>query len=207
MTQRISDSRKIKAAETKNNIYRSAYELFRQYGFEQVSVSSIVEKAGISKGAFYVHFESKDSLVGAMISEYIHKLDINYRTFLESFTNDTSASDIMMALVEKIADNIACDLGYTIIKFAYRLQIDRTIDTDVLLNHGREIYHTFSNLVSLGMQQGEFKTDIPAEVIADHLVMSLRGYTYEWCIRYPDFDLKKNYLQQFQILLYGIKKK
>lgn len=199
-------SKKTKAVETKNKIYQCADQLFREYGFEQVSVDSIVEKSGISKGAFYIHFDSKDALVAALITEYVSKLDFNYRSFPESFPVDAAASGIIISLVEKIADNLACNIGYSLIKIAYRIQIERNIDTDMLLNHNREIYRTFSSLVDRGMRQGEFKAGIPVEVIADHFVMALRGFAYEWCIRYPDFNLKDQLHQHFEILLLGIKK-
>lgn len=56
MLEKVETSnRKTKAIETKNKIYRSANQLFREYGLENVSVDSIVEMAGVSKGAFYVH--------------------------------------------------------------------------------------------------------------------------------------------------------
>lgn len=199
-------SKKTKAVETKNKIYQCADQLFREYGFEQVSVDSIAEKSGISKGAFYIHFDSKDALVAALITEYVSKLDFNYRSFSESFPVDAAASGIIISLVEKIADNLTCNIGYSLIKIAYRIQIERNIDTDMLLNHNREIYRTFSSLVDRGMRQGEFKTGFPVEVIADHFVMALRGFTYEWCIRYPDFNLKDQLHQHFEILLLGIKK-
>ena len=69
------------------------------------------------------------------------------------------------------------------------------------------IYCLLSSLVDRGMRLGEFRMDIAAENIADHLVMAMRGATYEWCIRYPDFDLKSRLLEHFQILLSGIQKR
>lgn len=204
-SQKIS-SRKLKAAETKNKIYESADQLFRENSFEQVSVDSIVEKAGISKGAFYVHFDSKDALLAAYIENYVNKVDLDYQFYLESFSVNASASDILISLVEKIADKISYDVGYELIKIAYRIQLDRTINTDMLLSYKRDIYKIFSSLVDRGIRQGEFKPEITAEIVADHLVTVLRGFTYEWCIRYPSFNLKDQLHQHFLILLSGIKK-
>ncbi|MCI1930875.1 MAG: TetR/AcrR family transcriptional regulator [Clostridia bacterium] len=206
MKTQKTESRRRNAPETRRKIYQCADELFRQYGFEKVSVDSIVEKAGISKGAFYVHFPSKDSLMSALIAEYVNKSDFNYRTFEKSFPDDTSVFHILIALVEKIADNIADNVGYNLIKIAYRIQIERKPGTDFLLDYNRDIYSLFRDLVNRGIQSGEFKTEIPVDVIADHFVMALRGLTYEWCIRYPDFDLKKQFREHFEILLSGIKK-
>lgn len=205
MSTKKINVRKIKAAETKDKIFHCADELFRENGFEKVSVDSIVEKAGISKGAFYIHFDSKDALLAAFITEYINKAELDYKLFLESFPGNASASDILISLVDKIAEIITYKVGYILIKNAYRIQIDRTINTDILLNHNRDVYKIFSKLVNRGIQQEEFKMAIPADVIADHLVMAIRGFTYEWCIRYPDFNLKDQLHQHFQIIMSGIK--
>lgn len=206
MKEQQTQGRKAKAAGTKSKILDSADELFRQCGYEQVSVDAIVEKAGISKGAFYVHFDSKDVLLAALIAEYVNKLDFGYKSFPDSFPSDASAGDILIALAEKTADDLACKIGYSLIKIAYRIQLDRTISTDVLLSHNRALYRTFSEVIARGMQRGEFASEVPPEAVADHFVMALRGFTYEWCIRYPDFDLKNQLHRHFEILLSGIKK-
>lgn len=197
--------RKKKAAETKKKIYHCADELFREYSFEEVSVDSIVEKAGISKGAFYVHFSSKDALIAELITEYVQKLDTDYRRFMESFSIETSVFDSLLTLVDKIAGIITDDVGYNLIRIAYRIQIERTADARALLNYNRELYRLFCDLIHQGIERREIKTGLSAQILAEHCVMALRGLTYEWCVRYPDFDLKAQTLKHFEILLYGLK--
>ena len=207
MKKQKMTARKLQAIETKKKIYQCADELFRQYGFENVTVDDIMEKVGMSKGTFFVHYASRDALLAAYISEFVNRADTDYESFLETFSERTATSDILMAMVERIADNITENIGYEHIEIAYRIQLEKTLDTGMLLNHDRKIYKVFSSLVNRGMQTGEFRTDIPAESIADHLVMAMRGATYEWCIRYPDFNLKNHLLRHFQILLCGIRKR
>ena len=40
-----------------------ALELWAERGFDQTSVAAIAEEAGVSKGTFYLYFESKDALL------------------------------------------------------------------------------------------------------------------------------------------------
>ena len=49
-------------------------QLFEKYGLEKVNVDSIVEMAGVSKVSFYVHFDSKNSLIAALITDYVNKV-------------------------------------------------------------------------------------------------------------------------------------
>lgn len=206
MDAKMSTGRKRKAAETKDKIYKSASSLYKKYGFENVSVDAIVNEAGISKGAFYLHFSSKDALTAALIMEYVSKLDLSYRAFMENFPNDASARDVLLSLVGRIADAITNDVGYCLIRIVYRLQIDRNSETDALLSYKREIYAVFSSLIRRGIQQGEFASGFDADIVAEQSITILRGFTYEWCIRYPDFQLKEQLLRHFNLLFSGIEK-
>jgi AcrR family transcriptional regulator len=200
-----TSNRKAKSIETKRKIYETAEQLFAKYGFDSVSVDSIVEMSGVSKGSFYVHFDSKDSLIAALINDFVYKMDLDYKSYLATFDVDTAASDILISMVGKTADVIACTIGYDNMKTVYRVQLTKTINTDAILGYSRELYKIFSDIISKGVQQGEFKADIPVDILAKHCIMAIRGLTYEWCIRHPDFDLKEQAIKHFEILLKGIK--
>lgn len=207
MEEKKINRKTLQGAETKKKIIESADLLFREYGFENVSVDTIVEKAGISKGGFYVHFDSKDALTAVLISEYVKYADLSYETFIETFPDNTETSVILLSLVEKIADLITDRVGYNLIKLAYRIQIDRNIDTDMLLSYSRDIYGMFDKLIRRGIRRGEFGAELDTETTAEQFVTVLRGFTYEWCIRYPNFQLKDELLRHFHQLLFGIKKR
>lgn len=64
----------------------------------------------------------------------------------------------------------------------------------------------FIGVLGNGVRQGELREDIPVDCLAKHLVLAIRGITFEWCIRYPEFDLKDQMLEHFKILLYGLRK-
>ncbi|PWW20021.1 TetR family transcriptional regulator [Cytobacillus oceanisediminis] len=55
----------------KELIMESALELFAEQGFEATSVQQITERSGISKGAFYLSFKSKDELIIALIDYFM----------------------------------------------------------------------------------------------------------------------------------------
>jgi len=49
-------------------ILESASRLFREKGFEAVSVAEVMKAAGLTHGGFYGHFESKDDLIAQAIA-------------------------------------------------------------------------------------------------------------------------------------------
>lgn len=64
----------------KQLIMERALELFAKQGFEATSVQQITEHCGISKGAFYLSFKSKDELILALIDHFMMQItsDIDY---------------------------------------------------------------------------------------------------------------------------------
>nr|WP_309101359.1 helix-turn-helix domain-containing protein [Fredinandcohnia onubensis] len=58
----------------KQLIMEKALELFAKQGFEATSVQQITEQCGISKGAFYLSFKSKDELIIALIDQFMEQI-------------------------------------------------------------------------------------------------------------------------------------
>ena len=56
-------ARQLQAEETKQLLINTANCLFNTYGFNAVGVRDIAASAGVSTGAFYHHFTSKEELV------------------------------------------------------------------------------------------------------------------------------------------------
>ncbi len=57
----------------------AATSVLARSGFERATLDEIVREAGFSKGAFYVHFESKDDLFWAMLEERISRQQDAFR--------------------------------------------------------------------------------------------------------------------------------
>jgi len=57
----------------KQLIMEKALELFSEQGFEATSVQQITERCGISKGAFYLSFKTKDELLFSMVDYYLQQ--------------------------------------------------------------------------------------------------------------------------------------
>ena len=56
-------------AENRRTILEAAGRLFRERGFEGVSVAAVMKAAGLTHGGFYGYFRSKDDLIAAALAE------------------------------------------------------------------------------------------------------------------------------------------
>ncbi|MFK7800532.1 MAG: TetR/AcrR family transcriptional regulator [Anaerolineae bacterium] len=75
------DSQKTNNPERETRILDAAANLFVHYGYDKTTVSDIAKAAGVSKGAIYLHYDSKDALFeGLLIRETMtyqeHWLDL-----------------------------------------------------------------------------------------------------------------------------------
>jgi TetR/AcrR family fatty acid metabolism transcriptional regulator len=70
--------------ETRQRLLESALSVFARNGYERATVDEIVREAGFSKGAFYVHFESKDDLFWEMLQERIEKQQEMFRQAIDA---------------------------------------------------------------------------------------------------------------------------
>lgn len=69
----------------------AAAGLFVHYGFDKTTVAEIAHEAGVSKGAVYLHFDSKDALVEALI---LREIETYAESWLAAVENHPSGGTI-----------------------------------------------------------------------------------------------------------------
>jgi AcrR family transcriptional regulator len=89
------------SAKTRRKILDAAYALFRQRGYNRVTMDEISDHAKLTKRTLYNHFESKDQLLAEML-EAQHELALQaFRTF----------GDGLSGSVESIVEAMFVDLS------------------------------------------------------------------------------------------------
>lgn len=68
--------RQERATRTRNTIVLAAASVFDEYGFEAASVSEILARASVTKGAMYFHFSSKKDLARGVLSQQTTQLAV-----------------------------------------------------------------------------------------------------------------------------------
>ena len=61
--------------DTKEVILKTAYTLFLYDNYEAVTINSIIKATGLTKGALYHHYSSKEELFKAVVDKYM--IDLN----------------------------------------------------------------------------------------------------------------------------------
>lgn len=62
--------------ETRGRILEAAAVCLATHGYDATGVSEICQRAGVSKGAFYHHFASKQALFLALLDQWLDRLEV-----------------------------------------------------------------------------------------------------------------------------------
>ena len=101
--------------ETRDKLLRVARDVFEEDGFDGASISRIVESANVSRGTFYLYFESKEDIFRTLATELLTQVVELQRPLDKLEPIDTIRSSIrgfiayyrdharLMAVLEQVA--------------------------------------------------------------------------------------------------------
>jgi AcrR family transcriptional regulator len=133
---------------------RSAEELFMRQGYEKTSMQQIASRSGLTKGALYHHFDSKESLLERMCADHYRTLVSAARPILE----DASLS--CFNRIRRIID-LTRGMGMTNVSFVSEYLNVRSDESSVMLKerlrkYDKKLYADFIGpLLKEAREKGE----------------------------------------------------
>jgi AcrR family transcriptional regulator len=83
--------------KTRELILSKSFQLFLSKGYKEISINNIIGECGISKGAFYHHFKSKEELYQEVLNrfffdyfqdaDFIYDTEVSFKEKLQHFVN------------------------------------------------------------------------------------------------------------------------
>ena len=181
----------------KTILFDTALEMFYKYGFDNVSVDEIAQNAGVSKGSFYNHFTSKESV----LMEQFKKIDDYYDKTLAALPENVSASEYLTAFIGAMTHFCAKICGIDFLRVVYAAQAGKPGKTRLINNKERRIYYHLRRAVAIGRSTGEFRSPLPDEELVELLARSARSLIFDWCIYGDELDLEVEGQRYFKILI------
>lgn len=166
----------IRAEETRKKILHSAMICFSRSGYDAASVADICDLAGVTKGAFYHHFASKQSLFLELLNEWMAELDgILSAT---QFNADTVLDALrQMAEKTKLVLNESQDRLPMFLEFWNQALRDQVV-WKVTVAPFRQFIQLFSRLIQKGIDEGSIRPVDP-EVISSAIVSMSLGFVLQ----------------------------
>ncbi|MCZ0204289.1 TetR/AcrR family transcriptional regulator [Streptomyces sp. UMAF16] len=92
--------------DRRDDILRAGQRVFGTTGFERATISELADAAEIGKGTFYLYFESKDHLLGALWERYVDAIVSTAQEILDESDDWWPTIDrVMSALVRHALAN------------------------------------------------------------------------------------------------------
>ncbi len=73
----MAQPKQARSETTRQALLQAAEQLFAEQGYLRVSVDALCRAAGVSKGAFYHHFPSKQAVFLALLEQWLRRLQAN----------------------------------------------------------------------------------------------------------------------------------
>lgn len=166
----------------KLKIQEKATELFKEYGYNNVSIVKICEACNISKTTFYFHYKSKHDL----IINYFYKANQDAESILKSAIMYQNTIDQIWSIIVPYFES-TLEAGVSIARELFR---EYLYDTDSpLIPNNIYMKQILIDLIKKGISNKEIKTNIPAEDLFVSMMNLSNGYTLQWIMQDGNFDL------------------
>ena len=186
--------RKIKPAQnplsgnTEERILSQSMRLFLEKGYHGTSIDDITQAAGLTKGAFYWHFKSKEDLLRRIVEEYDKR-------FLDGLIR--AVEEVQDGAFNKFEKYIRYNAAFAYHNRELCASFD-TLAVELVGAHHRiepeikRIYKKYQNFLSQLILQGKkekvFKKELNTELAALILIAFHDGILIQWSMNRKKID-------------------
>jgi AcrR family transcriptional regulator len=161
------------SVQTRQRILDGARQCFVRFGFDQTTVKDIASAAGITAGAIYYHFDSKQDIFVA-VYRWLQELVFGEFERVAAETGGT-LDDKLGALLEKAADLHAADRQLAAFTAISPIEIQRHDDLRRLVgDDARTVYRFFERMVQ---EAGEEVEPEDRNGVVNMLVAIVTGFS------------------------------
>jgi len=165
----------MKDFNVRDKVAQAAVELFAEKGYANTSVQEVVTRAGVTKGAMYHYYRSKDDLLFDIYERMLtlqrdHLDEIIARGLPTHETLRAACIDVVETSIDALRE------GTVFFRSAHMLSPDRQQE---VTRRRREYNDAFASIVRQGQSEGLYRGDIPLAVLVANFFSDLH-YLSHW---------------------------
>ena len=178
-----------KNPERRQELMVAAQQLFYTKGYENTSVNDIIKAVGVSKGAFYHHFDSKTAVLEAIVTQIAEQVVANMQAII---------ADETLSAIPKWQKAVQLSNNWKIERKAEMLEASRLMhmDENILLAHKirtetlNGMAHEMAKIISQGVDEGVFDVEHILETAEIMMVniSTISETMYELIFNYEKYD-------------------
>jgi AcrR family transcriptional regulator len=170
--------------ERREQILTAARRCFLRDGFHATSMHDLFAESGLSAGAVYGYFASKDDVIVAIAEENLQGIVEMIRTVVTT-QPDQSVGETIAAIFEVVRSRHLQDglAGLAVLVWAEALRNDELRDRLTTLLHA--LRSDLTKTVRARQRSGDITSDVGADAIAALLISTVPGYIVQLALLGP----------------------
>ncbi len=184
---------------TRAQLIQRALELFERKGYPRTTVKDIVDAAGLTKGAFYHHFRSKEEVLEIIHNDYVDAQVEMCEKIIGQYTDPREQ-------IAQIARNTIIGLGEYRAHVSVYLQ-DRRFLTGVRRDNvtlrRNQVDRIFTGIVERGISSGAFRNDVDPKLVAFGLI-GMCAWVINWWRPGGSLSLEEVAVQYVELIFGGL---
>ena len=161
-------------------------DLFYKNGYDHTTVEDIIAASKTSKGTFYHYFKGKEALLNSL--SYL--FDEKYEELVAVIDPNLSSYDKLLFLNHELFYMIETSVDIRLLAFLYSSQLI-TKDKKSLSDSKRFYFKWVTEILSEGLERGEFKNTSSAEELMNIYAMYERAMLYDWSLFKGKYSLSE----------------
>ena len=162
-------------AETRKLLLDHALALFGERGFHAASVQEIVDRAGLTKGAFYHHFRSKEDVLRLIHDEF---LDRQAEMVDRAIATHSSPGDQLREIVRQSIVSVTQYRAHVAVFFQERRYLTGARARDVKRRRDA-VERKMEDIVRRGIEAGEFSQAVSPR-LAIFAIVGMSVWVHQW---------------------------
>ncbi|GAA0955688.1 TetR/AcrR family transcriptional regulator [Actinocorallia libanotica] len=186
------------ASERRDHLVRLAAELFAKKGFQATTVREIADEAGILSGSLYHHFDSKESIVDEILSNFYTELKAANRAAIEQGGPDEALGALVRIAFGTLEPHRA---AITVLQndWNYLKGLDRFA---YLIKAEEDVEEMWITAIRSGQDAGLFRADLEPR-LTYRMIRDTIWVTVRW-FHTDGFDTEALTAHYLNVLLDGI---
>lgn len=188
--------------QRKKQILDAAERVFAEHGFDKARMDDIVQESGLSKGALYWYYKSKDAIIRALLDRvFISEMqDAEQLVMMEASARDRLRMFVQFAIREYKRFDKLLPLAYEFIALAYRNKAVR----EAVVGYFTHYAEIVAEVVQQGIDTGEFQPCDP-QAVALALIGMYEGMALVWFLDPEQVDWDRMGEQPLELFLAGMR--
>ena len=199
---------KVEAEKTRARILASALSLFVKKGYEHTTFTDIAARLKMTKGAVYWHFESKESLLVALVGEMLEKFQRRLEEFLpKGELSFKAVADMMVQSAGRLVEDPKSAAFFMLMKTQIKWGADSMAATrEKLLSRSMNgPYHTFIKAVENDIAAKRARADVNPVAIATVAVSVWDGLVQSKIEHFLECDLAQTLRNTYEAMWNSIR--